>query len=189
MSFQAYLDTIKAKTGKSPEDFKKLAEKKGLLTPEVKAGDIVSWLKKDFQLGHGHAMAIYTVFKGLKEAKQDKAATLNKHFTGAKSTWRGVVDDLLTQLKKFGADVNVDPALSYLSILRGNKKFAIVQVTTNRIDIGLKLKGIKPVDRFEPAGNWNAMMTHRVRIENAKQIDKELIDWLNQAYMQNSKSE
>lgn len=26
MSFQAYLDTIKAKEGKTPEDFKKLAE-------------------------------------------------------------------------------------------------------------------------------------------------------------------
>jgi hypothetical protein len=28
MSFQAYLDNIKAKTGKGPEDFKKLAKKK-----------------------------------------------------------------------------------------------------------------------------------------------------------------
>ena len=28
MSFQSYLDNIKAKTGKGPEDFKKLAEKK-----------------------------------------------------------------------------------------------------------------------------------------------------------------
>jgi len=63
MSFQAYLDNIKAKTGKSPEDFKKLAEKKGLLKPEAKAGEIVAWLKKDFDLGHGHAMAIYTVSK------------------------------------------------------------------------------------------------------------------------------
>ena len=28
MSFQAYIDNIKAKTGKTPGDFKKLAEKK-----------------------------------------------------------------------------------------------------------------------------------------------------------------
>ena len=189
MSFQAYLDNIKTKTGKSPEDFKKLAEKKGLLRPEVKAGEIVAWLKKEFELGHGHAMAIYTVFKGFKEAKQDKATALDKHFIGTKSRWRGVFYDLFTQLKKLGADVNVDPAISYLSILRGSKKFAIVQVTTNRIDIGLKLKGVRPIDRFEPAGNWSAMMTHRVRIENANQIDKELIDWLNKAYIQNGKRE
>ncbi|MDB5224222.1 MAG: hypothetical protein JWN83_2889 [Chitinophagaceae bacterium] len=72
MSFQAYLDNIKAKTGKSPEDFKKLATKKGLLQNDqiktgVKAGDIVKWLKDDFDLGHGHSMAIYALFKGIKK--------------------------------------------------------------------------------------------------------------------------
>jgi Domain of unknown function (DUF4287) len=67
MSFQAYIRNIRAKTGKTPEDFKKLAEKKGLLAPGVKAMQIVTWLKKDFGLGHGHAMAIYATIKGRKE--------------------------------------------------------------------------------------------------------------------------
>jgi hypothetical protein len=75
MSFQAYIDNIKTKTGKSPDDFKKLAAKKGFiqdgaLSPTVKAGEIIAWLKKDFELGHGHAMAIYAVFKGMKQAEQ-----------------------------------------------------------------------------------------------------------------------
>ena len=72
MSFQAYLDNIQAKTGKSPNDFRKLAEKKGFtvhgrLKPEVKAGDIVKWLKQEFKLGHGHSMAIYALLKGMKK--------------------------------------------------------------------------------------------------------------------------
>ena len=67
MSFQAYINNIKAKTGKSPKDFKTLAEKKGLLKEGVKAGEIVKWLKEDFDLGHGHAMAVYATFKGKKE--------------------------------------------------------------------------------------------------------------------------
>lgn len=72
MSFQAYIDNIKTKTGKTPEDFKKLAEQKGFLEKgkikaTVKATEITDWLKKDFGLGHGHAMAIYAVFKGKKE--------------------------------------------------------------------------------------------------------------------------
>jgi hypothetical protein len=71
MSFQGYLNTIKAKTGKGPEDFRKLAEQKGLtqngvLNDTVKAGEIVKWLKDDFELGHGHAMAIYALLKGMK---------------------------------------------------------------------------------------------------------------------------
>ncbi|MES2765816.1 MAG: DUF4287 domain-containing protein [Bacteroidota bacterium] len=63
MSFQAYIDNIHAKTGKTPEDFKALAEEKGLLKPGFKAGELVAWLKDDFDLGHGHSMAIWAVFK------------------------------------------------------------------------------------------------------------------------------
>lgn len=71
MSFQGYLNTIKAKTGKGPDDFRPLAAEKGItqngeIAPGVKAGDIVKWLKDDFDLGHGHAMAIYALLKGMK---------------------------------------------------------------------------------------------------------------------------
>ena len=72
MSFQAYIDNIQAKTGKGPADFKKLADKKGFtkngkLKEGVKAGEIVKWLKDEFNLGHGHSMAIYALFKGIKK--------------------------------------------------------------------------------------------------------------------------
>jgi Domain of unknown function (DUF4287) len=72
MSFQAYLDTIKPKTGKGPAAFKKLEEKKdflkkGKLAEDVKAGDIVKWLKDDFEPGHGHAMALFALFTGIKK--------------------------------------------------------------------------------------------------------------------------
>ncbi len=70
MSFQAYIDNIKTKTGKSPDDFKKLAEGKGFIIDgklNTKATEITNWLKEEFELGHGHAMAIYATFKGKKE--------------------------------------------------------------------------------------------------------------------------
>ncbi|GAB3994188.1 hypothetical protein GCM10028807_31360 [Spirosoma daeguense] len=63
MSFQAYIDNIRAKTGKGPDDFIQIAKEKGLLKPGTKAGAIVAWLKEDFELGHGHSMAIYKLFK------------------------------------------------------------------------------------------------------------------------------
>jgi hypothetical protein len=63
MSFQAYLDNIEQKTGKSPNEFIALAEAKGFDDPAVKAGTIVAWLKEDFALGHGHAMALVHVIK------------------------------------------------------------------------------------------------------------------------------
>jgi hypothetical protein len=72
VSLQAYLDNIEAKTGKTPADFRRLAGQKGWtkagkLTPEIRAGEVVTWLKQDFALGHGHAMAIVALLKGSRE--------------------------------------------------------------------------------------------------------------------------
>ncbi len=78
MSFQAYLDNITTKTGKTPDDFRKLAEKKGLLKESTKAMQIVSWLKKDFGLGHGHAMAIYAVLTDFKTIKSGPPPEIKK---------------------------------------------------------------------------------------------------------------
>lgn len=71
MTFQAYIDNIQAKTGKGPDDFRRLAARKGFTDGEtlragVKAGEIIAWLKSDFDLGHGHAMAIVALLKGSK---------------------------------------------------------------------------------------------------------------------------
>jgi len=63
MSFQAYIDNIQEKTGKTPQDFERLARAKDLMNPDVKAGQIVAWLEEDFGLGRGHAMAIYATLK------------------------------------------------------------------------------------------------------------------------------
>ena len=71
MSFQTYLKNIETKTGKTPADFKALAQQKGFLEAgtlkkTIKATDVTTWLKEDFDLGHGHAMAIYALLKGIK---------------------------------------------------------------------------------------------------------------------------
>lgn len=63
MSFQAYLDNIEEKTGKTPNEFVAMAKEKGYDAPETKAGTIVGWLKEDFGLGRGHAMALVHVIK------------------------------------------------------------------------------------------------------------------------------
>lgn len=63
MSFQAYLDTIEEKTGLTPRQLIELAAQKGLVGPSVKAGEIIAWLKTDYGLGRGHAMAIVHVIK------------------------------------------------------------------------------------------------------------------------------
>ncbi len=66
MTFKAYIDNIQAKTGKTPEDFRKMANEKGL----VKYGELLKWLKTDCGLGHGHANAIILFIQNPELAKR-----------------------------------------------------------------------------------------------------------------------
>jgi hypothetical protein len=36
----------------------------GKLRTDLKVGEVVAWLKQDFQLGNGHAMAIVALLEG-----------------------------------------------------------------------------------------------------------------------------
>ena len=179
MSFQAYLDNIRAKTGKTPDDFRAMAAQKGL----TKYSDVMAWLKKDFGLGHGHANAMAQWIVNADQLKASPDTKLDAHFTGGKAKWRRAYDALAAKISKFGSDVSLSPNQSYINVQRGGKKFAILQpATADRFDIGIKLKGTAPAGRFEAAGAWNAMVTHRVRISDPKQIDAEVLAWLKKAY-------
>jgi hypothetical protein len=63
MSFQAYLSNIEKQTGVSPDQFIALAKTKGVTEPGTKAKPIVDWLKADYGLGQGHAMAIVKLLR------------------------------------------------------------------------------------------------------------------------------
>lgn len=115
-----------------------------------------------------------------KASTQEKLAAL---FSGKKASWREPYDKLVAQIRKFGPDVTIVAGGTYISLLRETKKFGIIQPSAwDRVDIGIKLKGENPIGRFEVAGAWNAMVTHRIRIHDPKQIDVEVLSWLRNAY-------
>ena len=184
MTLKAYYDNIQAKTGKTPQDFVALAEKKGYLKRGVKAGQIVDWLKNDYGLGRGHAMALVLAFQQAAGPKLTRDDRVGKLFRGARLRWRPPYEAMLGRLKKYGPDVSFSTTDSYISFLRKGRKFAIVQPTRERLDIGIKLKGVPPKDRFKASGSWNAMVTHRVQITDAKQTNEEVLSWLRRAYDQ-----
>jgi hypothetical protein len=83
MTFKAYIDNIQAKTGKTPSDFRRMAEQKGFMEggairTGVKAGQVIDWLKADFDLGRGHAMAVYALLKGRKDSPGSAASNSRK---------------------------------------------------------------------------------------------------------------
>lgn len=65
MSFQAYLDAVETKTGKTPRTLVAEAHDRGLDQPGVKAGQILAWLADEYGLGRGHGMAmVHVIQKG-----------------------------------------------------------------------------------------------------------------------------
>ena len=74
MTYKAYIDNIKAKTGKDPDYFQALAKEKGL----AKHGELLTWLKSDCGLGHGHANAIVLYIQNPELAKKRSAKMQEK---------------------------------------------------------------------------------------------------------------
>ena len=146
-------------------------------------GQIVKWLKSEHSLGHGHAAAVAGVVVRMSAPKLRREERATALFRGNKHHWRAACDSLVSKIRKSAPDVEVKIGVTYLSLLRAGKKFAILQPSSaDRLDIGIKLKG-GPVDaRFEAAGKWNAMVTHRVKIGAENCLDEQVFLWLRRAY-------
>lgn len=87
MSFQAYLDSIEDKTGLTPRQFIALAQEKGFDDPSTKAGVIVDWLKADFDLGRGYAMALVYVIKNGAKIGTLHVGTGTAHSDASDTLW------------------------------------------------------------------------------------------------------
>lgn len=87
MSFQAYLDNIEQKTGKTPRQFIELAKEKGFDDPAVKAGPILAWLAEDFDLGRGHGMALVHVIKKGPKIDAKHVGSTGSHRDASDTLW------------------------------------------------------------------------------------------------------
>ena len=76
------------------------------------------------------------------------------------------------------------PKKTYVS-LRRKKQFALIQPSTKtRVDLGINLKGKNPGGRLEASGSFNAMVSHRVRLESPGDVNAEVVGWLKEAFGQ-----
>lgn len=87
MSFQAYLDAIEVKTGRTPRELVAVAEQKGFAAPDVKAGVILEWLKEDYDLGRGHGMALVHVIKNGPSISAKHVGASGSHSDASDTLW------------------------------------------------------------------------------------------------------
>jgi hypothetical protein len=173
------IQNLEAKTGRSMADWTALARASG----KAKHGEIVAFLKTEHGIGHGYANLVaqqaLSSADGPAPAGDDLVAA---QYAGAKSALRPIYDALVAEVAKFGGDVEVSPKKTYVS-LRRNKQFGLIQPSTaDRVDVGINLKGVPADGRLEASGSFNSMVSHRVRVRAADDVDAELVGWLQKAY-------
>ena len=86
MSFQAYLDAAEAKTGKTPRELVDEAHARGF-DASTKAGEILEWLKTDYELGRGHGMALVHVIKNGPTISEKHVGTDGVHRDESTELW------------------------------------------------------------------------------------------------------
>ncbi len=78
MSFQAYIDAVEKKTGKTPEVLLAEAHARGY-DATTKAGEVIAWLAEDYGVGRGHAMAFFHVVKNGARIEDKHVGTTGVH--------------------------------------------------------------------------------------------------------------
>lgn len=172
------IENLKATTGRGIEEWVEIARAAGM----SKHGEIVAHLKACHGLGHGYAnLVVHRLLKSAA-ADADPGDLIAAQYSGTKAGLRPVYDSLARALSTLGPDVELAPKKAYVSV-RAAKQFAILQPSTaTRLDVGINLKGVPAGGRLEASGSFNAMVSHRVRVGSAAEVDGELLGWLRRAY-------
>jgi hypothetical protein len=181
-AFETQLKNIQAKTGKTLDQLGAILRKSGL----TKHGELRDFAKRELGLGHGDANTlVHTCLKsdGASAASAKGASTddvLAEIYAGPKAGLRPIHDAFMAAIGKFGA-FEIAPKKGYVS-LRRKKQFAMVGPGTKaRVDVGINMKGVKGTDRLVelPPGG---MCQYRVAVTDPKEVDKELLGWVKQAF-------
>jgi len=166
---------IEKATGRSLADWIAIIQESGL----EKHGQILALLKEQHGLSHGNANILaIRAREAVAGGAPSDAEFIDSHYAGKNADLRPLYDAVVAKVSGFGADVELDPKKSYVS-LRRRKQFAIVGPAAGQLEVCLNLPGAQASDRLKPT---TGMATHKVRISDAGGLDDELVGWLREAY-------
>ena len=176
---ETQLKNIESSSGKKLEQWATIIKNCGF----SKHGEIVGFLKKEHGLGHGNANMLAHHVNKTHSSNENADDLITKQYEG-KADLKKIYDQLMELITTFGNDVEISPKKAYASVRR-KKQFAIIQPTTKtRLDVGLNLKDHTSTGVLQPAGSWNAMCTHRIKIEKQEDVNEAVIHWIREAYNQ-----
>jgi hypothetical protein len=186
---QAIVANLPSRTGRSLEEWARLAQEEG---PAGEASRR-EWLRQTHGLGGPTAWIIAERAEGKESHDTDpelylKDATVfvEAMYAGPKAALRPLHDALIALGRSLGPDVKVCPCKTIVPLYREHVFAQIKPTTRTRIDFGLALKGAEkrlPSRLIDTGGMAKGdRITHRIPIERVEEIDDELREWLRTAY-------
>jgi hypothetical protein len=177
----AILRNLQVKTGRTLEEWKTVVR----ALPEERRKDRVARLKREYGLGHVTAELLVdrTTEADTGFVPLTPEDMLTAQYAGPKAALRPIYDRVITVAQSLGTDVRCEPRYTYVSMSR-KAQFGVVQASTRtRVDLGLRLPGVEPDGRLQPAGSFGSGgVTHKVALTSPVDVDDELTRWLQDAY-------
>lgn len=171
------LENLRKNTGKTLEQWIDIVKKQNF----EKHGEILKFLKEKHSFTHGFANMVAMKSRAADAGSvENKDELIVKQYKG-KEHLMPLYEKLLSEILKFGKDIEVAPKIAYVS-LRRKKQFAILNpATKTRFELGLNLKGQEPMGKLEEE-KPNAMCSHKINLTDINSIDKEVVGWIKTAY-------
>ncbi len=172
------IENLHKNTGKTLEQWITIVKQKNF----AKHGEIIKFLKDEHSFGHGFANLVAHKARGSDAGSvEDTSSLIDKQYKG-KEHFKPLYDKLLSEIMKFGADIEIAPKNAYVS-LRRKKQFAILQpATKTRFEIGLNMKGQEPKGVLEKIITANSMCSHKINLNSDNDVSKEVLQWIKTAY-------
>jgi predicted transport protein len=175
---QTMIDNLHKNTGKSLEEWVVIVRKQNF----SKHGEIIKFLKVHHSFTHGFANLVAHKARESDAGSADNTDDLIEKQYKGKEQLRPIYDQLINEISAFGTDVELAPKNAYVSVRRKKQFAMLTPATKNRFEIGLNLKGQEAGGILVAINSANAMCSHKINLNNASEINKEIIDWLRKAY-------
>lgn len=184
-ALQTQLANIETRTGKTLKQLFAVLKKAKL----EKHGEMVKFLKTELSMGHGDANTVVQMYRAEASSAGAAAAARGGHgdgdpldaiYAAKKADLRPLHEAVMAKIGELG-DFEIAPKKTYLS-LRRKKQFAMVGPgTKGRLEIGINLKDALGTERLV-AQKAGGMCQFKVWLTDKKEVDKELLGWIKQAF-------
>ncbi|MCI0726537.1 MAG: DUF5655 domain-containing protein [Chloroflexi bacterium] len=175
-----YVRLLKERTGEDVEAWNRRIESKAFKDEE----SLRAWLGEQGVTGYAQTFLVMERF-GYPDFFLASADELIDTQYADRPHLRPILDTILDAAAGLG-EIAIQARKSYVSLVTPRRTFARVQPTTkNRVDLGLRLEGQKPGGRLQPSKIQETMQL-QIGLAMPEEVDAEVLEWLQQAYDQNS---